>query len=538
MRRPLLGALLVLALLLVSATAQAQLTPSLDLQRFDHAANRHGFVMIEGGQQLPALRPGFDLYFGYAHHLLQRSTDDLERRAGVVDGLISGHLRVGFGFTDWAEFDLKMPFLQVARIGEAFDGLAPDSWELSLGDLAIEGRFRLLSEKKAIGIALIPFLKLPTGRKAIYTTSGVPTFGLKAGISKRWRPAHFAVHVGYELKPNVALLENFASDDEVLFGAGVGVSPVPDWLDINVEVVGAAIVGPGLGAVGASPHKAAVHIPLEVLLDARLRTPLGLDVVLGGGPGVTPAVGTPEWRVFAGVGWAPPLEGDEEEIGDTDGDGLTDDIDPCPDEAEDLDGFEDSDGCPDVDNDFDRVLDVNDDCPDVAEDRDGFEDDDGCPDPDNDGDGIADVDDLCPDRPEVFNGEKDEDGCPDDVKAVVTKEKIVILDKILFVTGKDEIIAQSFPILEAVKDLLLANPRIQRVRIEGHTDHRGDDDYNQELSETRAKAVLRYLVKAGVEGERLDSVGYGESMPIAPNDTDAGMQKNRRVEFVIVEQSP
>ncbi len=535
MSRPLLGAMAMTATLLVCTPAMAQLTPSLDLQRFDPAANTHGFVAVEGAHQLPALRPGFDLYFGYAHHLLQRSSDDLLRQVGVVDGMISGHLRVGFGFTDWAEIDLKLPFLQVSRIGEAFVGFTPDTWELSLGDLAVEGRFRLLSEKKAIGIGLIPFVKLPTGRPALFQSSGVPTFGLKAAISKRWRPFHFAVHVGYELKVGAAPVENFGSDDEVLFGLGVGASPVPEWLDINVEVVGAAVVGPGVAAVGESPHKTVIHMPIELLADLRLRTPIGLDVVLGGGPGVTPAVGTPEWRVFGGVGWAPPLQWDEDPV-DTDGDGLFDDVDPCPEEPEDMDGWEDADGCPDNDNDFDRVPDRTDECPNDPEDRDGFEDKDGCPDPDNDQDTILDPDDLCPNRPEVMNGERDDDGCPDDVRAVVTKERIVILDKILFVTGKDEIVADSFPILEAVKDRLLENPQIFRIRIEGHTDHRGDDDYNMELSEKRAKAVLRYLIKAGVESRRLDSVGFGESMPIGDNTTEAGMQKNRRVEFVIVEQ--
>ena len=73
MSRPLIGAFVLAATLLVCTPAMAQLTPSLDLQRFDPAANTHGFVSVEGAHQLPALRPGFDLYFGYAHHLLQRS---------------------------------------------------------------------------------------------------------------------------------------------------------------------------------------------------------------------------------------------------------------------------------------------------------------------------------------------------------------------------------------------------------------------------------------------------------------------------------
>lgn len=100
---------------------------------------------------------------------------------------------------------------------------------------------------------------------------------------------------------------------------------------------------------------------------------------------------------------------------DRDGDGIPDRRDGCPDEPEDRDGFEDDDGCPDLDNDGDGIPDRHDDCPDEAEDFDGYQDHDGCPDPDNDGDGIPDVIDQCPDEPETFNGYKDRDGCPDEI---------------------------------------------------------------------------------------------------------------------------
>src|SRR5690606_29960200 len=139
----------------------------------------------------------------------------------------------------------------------------------------------------------------------------------------------------------------------------------------------------------------------------------------------------------------------EPSIGDRDGDGYKDDVDQCPDEPEDFDGFKDEDGCPDPDNDNDGILDVDDrcpnipedfdgdedkdgcpegeegdrdgdgildsrdKCPDVPEDRDGFEDHDGCPEPDNDKDGILDKDDQCPLDPEDFDGFEDEDGCPE-----------------------------------------------------------------------------------------------------------------------------
>ncbi len=98
---------------------------------------------------------------------------------------------------------------------------------------------------------------------------------------------------------------------------------------------------------------------------------------------------------------------------DNDNDGILDVNDKCPNVAEDIDGFEDEDGCPDPDNDHDGILDIHDKCPNVAEDLDGFQDDDGCPDVDNDRDGILDVNDKCPNAPEDFDGFQDDDGCPD-----------------------------------------------------------------------------------------------------------------------------
>jgi hypothetical protein len=103
--------------------------------------------------------------------------------------------------------------------------------------------------------------------------------------------------------------------------------------------------------------------------------------------------------------------------GDPDGDGVRGEADRCPERAEDRDGFEDEDGCPDPDNDRDGVPDVIDLAPGLPEDYDGFEDEDGRPDLDNDNDGVADRDDLCPDRPEDFDGFEDGDGCPDRLNA-------------------------------------------------------------------------------------------------------------------------
>jgi len=100
---------------------------------------------------------------------------------------------------------------------------------------------------------------------------------------------------------------------------------------------------------------------------------------------------------------------------DADNDGIPDDKDKCPSIAEDKDGFQDEDGCPDFDNDNDGIYDAQDQCPNLPEDKDGFKDDDGCPEYDNDKDGIPDSVDVCPGEPETVNSYKDNDGCPDEV---------------------------------------------------------------------------------------------------------------------------
>jgi outer membrane protein OmpA-like peptidoglycan-associated protein len=222
---------------------------------------------------------------------------------------------------------------------------------------------------------------------------------------------------------------------------------------------------------------------------------------------------------------------------DRDGDGIPDKVDKCPDDPEDKDGFEDDDGCPDPDNDKDGILDVDDLCPNDPEDKDGFEDQDGCPDPDNDKDRILDKDDKCPNEPETYNGYQDEDGCPDKGRVLLRRGKLEILDKIYFETGKDVIKPISYPILDAITATLKGNPQILLLEVQGHADERGNDDYNMDLTERRAAAVKRYLTEHGVEADRLQSHGYGETKPVCNQHNEKCWSQNRRVEFVILRRS-
>ncbi len=257
----------------------------------------------------------------------------------------------------------------------------------------------------------------------------------------------------------------------------------------------------------------------------------------------------------------------EKKPGDMDGDGIFDDVDECPRKPEDFDGFEDKDGCPDEDNDLDGLVDKIDECPNDPEDKDGFEDEDGCPDLDNDKDGLADKIDQCPDQPEDMDGFEDDDGCPDcdndqdgvpecpdevdqcpDQPAqtpdgcpqkyklvVVTKTKIELKQTIYFATAKATIKRVSYPLLDEVAQALDDHPKI-RVRIEGHTDSRGSDSFNLKLSDDRANSVRNYLIRRGIDADRMVAKGYGENVPIADNRTKAGRAQNRRVEFVILDK--
>jgi outer membrane protein OmpA-like peptidoglycan-associated protein len=218
---------------------------------------------------------------------------------------------------------------------------------------------------------------------------------------------------------------------------------------------------------------------------------------------------------------------------DTDGDGIPDSRDACPLEPEDKDNYLDEDGCPELDNDADGIADAKDKCPNQPEDPDGFQDEDGCPDSDNDQDTVADVEDLCPNTPGQPGGTRP--GCPQLV--MVTAREIRITQQIQFEFNKATIRPVSFPILDAVVDVLKANPGI-KLEVQGHTDNVGNAQYNQRLSQSRADSCKNYLVAHGIEASRLTSKGYGMTQPIVPNNSEANRALNRRVQFIRTEGKP
>ncbi len=180
-------------------------------------------------------------------------------------------------------------------------------------------------------------------------------------------------------------------------------------------------------------------------------------------------------------------------------------------------------------------------CPDQPEATDDLFDGSGCPHVrDSDGDGIPDDVDKCPDQPETYNGYQDEDGCPDTgpTAVEVTEQGITIHDRIEFAVGRDKInTTKSFQVLNAVAGVLHGHKEILLLEVQGHTDSDGAADKNRILSQKRAEAVVKYLVTKGVEPGRLKAVGYGPDQPTTSNATADGRQKNRRVEFHILQST-
>jgi outer membrane protein OmpA-like peptidoglycan-associated protein len=228
---------------------------------------------------------------------------------------------------------------------------------------------------------------------------------------------------------------------------------------------------------------------------------------------------------------------------DKDGDGIADKDDSCP----DISGLAALKGCPDSDK--DGIADLDDKCPNTKagykvdpmgcpmdNDKDGvINEEDACPDkagivalkgcPDTDGDGVADNEDRCPNVKGTFANK----GCPEiaieDVKKITQ-----IASKIFFETNSDKLKVASLAQLDELAEILKRYEAANLI-IEGHADSQGEDAFNLTLSQKRTESVKTYLMEKGIMESRLTAIGYGETRPIADNNTSLGRAKNRRVEL-------
>lgn len=514
------------------------------------------FNHVQGARTPGHLESVLGFTFSYASLPLIYTLDDggyvsLLVRQPQVD--LTAALGVGSRFS----LGLAMPVVIGQQAGSS--ELAPQVPAGGPGDLRLVPRVRILGEEGLLGLAAGLTLSLPTGNGAAYT--GEQSATVKPEVALELRPGErfrAAANLGYLLRKPVTQL-GLTVSSELTYGAGLGLTLLPGKLEL---------LGEAFGRVSADPDDGIFRstLPLELLLSARLKPGATHAVTLGAGPGLNHGYGTPRIRVVLGYsamlgGQTPPT--------DRDGDATMDAQDRCPHDAEDLDGFQDEDGCPELDNDGDGVADVQDKCPSASEDTDRFQDEDGCPDPDNDDDGLTDPRDQCPDHAETPNGVRDDDGCPEkdsdadglldeadqcpdqaetrngyqdsdgcaDQKPQVeiVAQEITLSEKVYFEPGTAILKATSQELLKVVASVLKEHPEVTRARLGGHSDSLGGAQRNLELSQLRAEAVKTFLVEQGIDAGRLEAKGYGSSRPIASNDTEEGRDQNRRVQFTVLE---
>lgn len=447
-----------------------------------------------------------------------------------------GDLRIGGSYTvlDRLEVGAELP-ITIANINnfkllddQGFTQAAPRV--VGLGAPRLLGRFQILrqSEFPILSLAATLEARIPIGDGFSFMADRGFVVAPRLSAERRFGPVRVLANGGWRFRTAPGQYLNIYVGHEFLLGGGAIVD-LPSFSRFHDNQLLAEL---NLATPTEAPFTfrdaEALKTPLELMIGFRSTVARNWNVLLAIGRGLGEAgYGREAFRLVLGVRYEVVAEPDQ------DGDGIPDKDDACPDKPEDLDGHDDLDGCPEdepiIDSDGDGVPDKDDGCPDKP----GPGPLDGCP--DRDGDQIPDMVDKCPD---VF-GTPELEGCPppeEEEPVVLESERIRIKNQILFEFGSNKIDPRSFPLLDEVAKVLVENPTVGPVLIEGHTDNVGSRAYNIDLSRRRAKAVEDYLVTKGIAKERLRSDGFGFDRPIAPNDTPLNRARNRRTEFRLVEE--
>ena len=589
-----LGVLVTAAVSAVASPAFAQ-SPGLALDRFEPAPAGDRMFGVPSPYAAGELTPHVMLLGDYANNplVLHRLPNDT-KAGGVVKNQLYLNLDVGLALWKRLFLDVDVPLALYQNggnpqpAGQAFS--TPSTTQF--GDLRLGARLRLFGEyHDPFQIAVGGYVWLPTGNKNSYVGTGdvrgLPQLILGGRGAERvvWSAA-----AGPELQGK-STFAGIQQGSMFHWGAGLGFLLLENrHLQIGPEASGDLVL--------RDIQKRTTNA--EVLLDARYRLVDDVELAAGAGPGLTSGVGTPDFRAVLSLAYTPEQKLDNDRDHDSivddfdacpdvrgvadedpkhngcpreldrDHDGILDAVDACPDVKGVADEDPKKNGCPpELDRDHDGILDAVDACPDVKgvadedpkkngcpperdRDHDGILDDvdacpdvkgvadpdpkkNGCPLPvDTDKDGIIDEEDACPTEKGPRNEDPTKNGCP---VVHVTNSEIVILEQVQFDTNQATIKKVSDDLLDQVAAVLTSHDEITRVEVQGHTDSRGAAAHNKQLSQARAQAVVKALVKRGVAKERLTAKGYGQDVPIAENDTEDGRQKNRRVQFSILEKS-
>jgi hypothetical protein len=402
------AALAAAAASLPATSARAQGMPpietTVDAQLWQPAIGPRNFLTVDNTAVLDHKRLGF----GFSVNMQRRPyvvyvQGAMPGTTNLIDAQWTSDLTAAIGLFGRYQAGISVPFT-LYLAGDEIDAMGmPRNFRLTesgIGDIRVEGKALLatLGEEEEYTVGLTAGLSLPTGKDASrpYLGDTTVTGRIKGIFAAELGPVRAAVNLGLLFRGTT---QSFKTEvgHQLLYGAAAAY-PVNPRADIILEVFGRS------GLNDFTKFYSDVN-PFEADLAARYAISGMWSVTAGGGRGFGGGIGAPDLRLFAMAAFAPDFR-------DRDKDGVFDVNDKCPDQPEDRDGFQDNDGCPDLDNDTDQVPDAQDKCVNEAEDVDQFEDEDGCPEADNDKDGIPDLNDGCPNAAEDHAGKKPQDGCP------------------------------------------------------------------------------------------------------------------------------
>lgn len=534
--------------------------------------------------------------------VLRRDPTDSDRVTNsVLRNVYTLHPGFSFVLFERVRLATSMPVVMFQDSGRTQALVRTPAAQQAIGDIRVGADVRVLGEYGGkFNLALGAQLWLPTGKREDYTGDGAARLAPRVLVAGDLGMFVYSARVGFMYRVNEATVGTGRTGSELQFGAALGVRVAkrlvigPEWyMNTAVTNLGADSRGRTDSVFGAEETVS------EWLGGFHYTLPADFRFGAGAGTGLGRGYGSPELRVVANLEFAPSAV--KRAASDRDRDGIDDTEDACPDlqgvrtdnratngcpPDRDGDGIADAeDACPDVpgersddpkkngcapDRDGDGIADAVDACPDVAGvasedaskngcpgdtdgdgildnedacvDKPGIKTDDpktnGCPDPDRDKDGIPNDADACPDEPGKADADPKKNGCP---KAFVQNGQIKILDQVKFKNNSAAIEPGPFSeeILQAVlEQVQKRSDTIKGIRIEGHTDNKGNANLNKTLSKNRANAVAQWLVNHGVDTNLLAVEGLGPDKPVDTNDTDGGRANNRRVEFHILDAAP
>jgi outer membrane protein OmpA-like peptidoglycan-associated protein len=482
-------------LLATSASAQPEGIPTFELERLSLNPSGTGSLLLGTGELLPAKDYRLALTSHYENEPLVLVTNGV-RLGTVVRHRTTAHLSAAYGLGDRLELGLQVPLLLQQRGDDLTGrGVPKPLGGTALGTPLALLRLKLLAQRDGHPVDL-----------SVGAQAG-PRLGSAAALARELRatpslmvgrgfgPVRAALDLGMLLRSRTVLSQDARVQDEVGHALRLGAALATTGRGVRAET--AFIASVPLRREGYS---------VEALAGLRLPMSAASEAYAMAGLGYGNAPGTPDFRLLLGVAYDRPALSSGADNRDTP---------PTVPmlEAQALDGQ----APPEVERESPP--------PEEEPEREEY----AIAEPAMDS--SQELQGDCPDLPDA-DGIR---GCPTDggELASIMQNRIELKHSLYFDFGKATLQARSFPLLDQVANLVAHHPEIFTLGIEGHTDDRGSLEYNRGLSLRRAGTVRDYLVKKGIEPDRLEARGFGEERPIQTNLTQEGRTANRRVEFVI-----